>query len=202
MRRDLDMTARHAIVPAALVFLAVTACHHAPPAVAPTAEQANAPVRTAQLASNDSMQRARERADSLRLAREADARALAAARAMLTQSILFDFDRSAIRSDQQAAADAKAPILEANASVKIRIEGNADERGSAEYDIALGMRRAAEAKRFLAERGVDASRIETVSFGKERPACTSHEESCWQQNRRDDFKITAGEVNSKSPSSQ
>src|SRR5690242_20178080 len=114
MRRDPAMIVRQAIVPAALAFLAVTACHHAPPAVAPTAEQASAPARTAQLASKDSAERARDRADSLRLAREADARALAAARVMLTQPILFDFDESAIRGDQEPTAEAKGPILEAN----------------------------------------------------------------------------------------
>jgi peptidoglycan-associated lipoprotein len=104
-----------------------------------------------------------------------------------------------MRSDQRPAAEAKAPILAGNPSLKIRVEGNADERGSAEYNIALGMRRAAEAKRFLTERGVDRSRIETVSFGKERPVCTAHEESCWQQNRRDDFRITAGDVSAYTP---
>ena len=188
------MIPRRAMISSALVFLAIAACHHAPPAVEPAPEQASAPQRTAQLASNDSIDRARARADSLRLARDAEARELAAARATLVRPILFDFDSASMRSDQRPLAEAKAPILTANPSLRIRIEGNADERGSAEYNIALGMRRAAEAKRFLTERGVDGSRIETVSFGKERPVCTGHEESCWQQNRRDDFRITAGEV--------
>ena len=176
------------------VVLACAACHHAPPAMAPAPEQASAPERMAQLVSNDSLQRARALADSLRLAREAAARDAASVRATLERQIYFDFDSASLRSDQESAAEAKVPILAANPSLKIRVEGNGDERGSAEYNIALGMRRAAEIKRFLANRGVDGNRIETVSYGEERPVCTSHDESCWQQNRRDEFKITAGDV--------
>ena len=75
---------------------------------------------------------------------------------------------------------------------KIRIDGNADDRGSDEYNLALGQRRSATAKRYLEARGIDASRIEVVSFGKERPLCKEEAETCWQQNRRDGFSITAG----------
>lgn len=184
------MLARRSVLISAGVILACAACHHAPPAMAPSPEQASAPKRTAELVSNDSLRRA----DSLRLAREAAARDAASARATLERQIYFDFDSASLRGDQESAAAAKAPILNRDQTLKIRVEGNADERGSAEYNIALGMRRAAEIKRFLTERGVDASRIETVSYGEERPVCTSHEESCWQQNRRDEFKITAGDV--------
>ena len=73
--------------------------------------------------------------------------------------------------------------------MRIRIEGNADERGSDEYNLALGQRRAAAAKRYLVERGIDASRFDLVSYGEERPVCTDHNEDCWQRNRRDDFVI-------------
>jgi len=174
---------------AALAVLA--ACHHAPPeaAPAPAPVQASAPERTAELTSGDSLRRARAAADSLRLAEEA----AAAARAALVRSIYFDFDRAAIRDDQRGALEAKVPVLAGNRALHIRIEGNTDERGSAEYNIALGMRRAAEAKRFLTDRGIAAERIETVSYGEERQRCTTHEESCWQQNRRADFTITAGD---------
>jgi len=79
--------------------------------------------------------------------------------------------------------------------VAIRISGHADERGSSEYNLALGQRRAAAAKRYLVERGVAESRVETTSFGEERPACTSADESCYAQNRRDEFEITAGGPN-------
>ena len=190
------MHARTSVAYLSFALLAGAACHHAPPAViTPTPVQANAPARTAEVASDDSLRRARAAADSLRLAREAAARDVASARATLARPIYFDFDSSAIRSDQQSQIEAKAAILSASPDVHIRIEGNTDERGSDEYNIALGMRRAAAAKRFLTERGVEAGRIETLSYGEERPACTTtHDESCWQQNRRDDFRVTSGEV--------
>jgi peptidoglycan-associated lipoprotein len=188
------MPARSFLSAAAVTLVVLAACHHAAPAAAPAPEQASAPKRTAELTSNDSLRRAQARADSLRLASEAAAREAASARATLVRQIYFDFDSASLRSDQRSNAEAKVPILTANPALRIRIEGNADERGSAEYNIALGMRRAAEMKRFLTERGVDGGRIETVSFGEERPVCTAHEESCWQQNRRDDFRITAGDV--------
>lgn len=175
-----------------IALVVVAACHHAPPEAAPAPVQASAPKRTAELASGDSSRRATALADSLRLAREAAARDAASARAVLAQSIYFDFDRATIRDDQQSALEAKVPVLAGNSAFHIRVEGNTDERGSTEYNIALGMRRAAEAKRFLTDRGIAAARIETVSYGEERARCTTHEESCWQQNRRDDFNITAG----------
>lgn len=190
------MHARTSVASLSVALLAGVACHRAPPALStPAPVQASAPRRTAEVASDDSLRLARALADSLRLAREAAARDVASARAALVRPIYFDFDSSAIRSDQQSAIEAKAPVLSASPDVHIRIEGNTDERGSDEYNIALGMRRAAEAKRFLTERGVEAGHIETVSYGEERPACTTtHDESCWQQNRRDDFRITSGEV--------
>jgi len=107
----------------------------------------------------------------------------------ITASIYFDFDKSDIRSDAQATMDAKIPYLNANPGMRIRIEGNTDERGSDEYNLALGQRRAASAKKYLVDHGVDAGRIDIVSYGEERPACKEHNETCWQQNRRDDFRI-------------
>ncbi len=106
--------------------------------------------------------------------------------------INFDFDRSDLRDDAKAALDAKIPILMANSGVTIRISGHADERGSSEYNLALGQRRAAVAKRYLVERGVAEGRIETISQGEERPICAESSENCWAQNRRDEFEITAG----------
>jgi peptidoglycan-associated lipoprotein len=107
----------------------------------------------------------------------------------ITAPIYFDFDKSDIRTDAAATLDRKIPWLQANPGMRIRIEGNADERGSDEYNLALGQRRAAAAKRYLVERGIDAARFDLVSYGEERPVCTEHDESCWQQNRRDDFVI-------------
>jgi len=107
----------------------------------------------------------------------------------ITASIYFDFDKSDIRSDAQATLDAKIPYLQANPGMRIRIEGNTDERGSDEYNLALGQRRAASAKKYLVDHGIDAGRIDIVSYGEERPVCREHNETCWQQNRRDDFRI-------------
>src|SRR2546423_4698394 len=109
--------------------------------------------------------------------------------AAITGPIYFDFDKSTIRPDAAATLDRKIPWLQANAGMRIRIEGNADERGSDEYNLALGQRRAASAKRYLVDHGIAADRFDLVSYGEERPVCTEHNEACWQQNRRDDFRI-------------
>ena len=139
---------------------------------------------------------ARQRAydDSVRRANEAAAAASeqTSLRNTLTSVIHFDFDQSELRDDSRAALDAKIPILQANPDVTIRIAGHCDERGSVEYNIALGQRRAAAAKRYLTERGIAANRIETVSFGEGRPVAEGHDEGAWEQNRRDEFEITAG----------
>lgn len=107
----------------------------------------------------------------------------------ITAPIYFDFDHSDLRSDAQSTLDAKIPYLTANPGMRIRIEGNTDERGSDEYNLALGQRRAASAKKYLVDHAIDAGRIDIVSYGEERPVCKEHNESCWQQNRRDDFRI-------------
>jgi peptidoglycan-associated lipoprotein len=118
--------------------------------------------------------------------------AVARARETLQAVVYFDFDRSELKSEESAKLDAKLPILRANPQVRIRIEGNADERGSDEYNQALGMRRAQAAKKYLTDRGIDAARIDIASYGEERPVCQEHEESCWFRNRRDEFVIVAG----------
>jgi peptidoglycan-associated lipoprotein len=110
----------------------------------------------------------------------------------ITAPIYFDYDKSTIRPDAAATLDGKIPWLTANPGMRIRIEGNADERGSDEYNLALGQRRAASAKKYLVERGIAADRFDLVSYGEERPVCTDHNEDCWQKNRRDDFVIVTG----------
>lgn len=120
--------------------------------------------------------------------------------AAITGPIYFDYDKSNIRPDAEATLQRKLPWLNANPGMRIRIEGNADERGSDEYNIALGQRRAASAKKWLVDHGIDAGRFDIVSYGEERPVCREHDESCWQQNRRDDFIIiTIGSDNIKPP---
>jgi peptidoglycan-associated lipoprotein len=117
---------------------------------------------------------------------------LAATRARLLETIYFEYDADELRDDAKANLDAKMGVLNANPGLKIRIAGHCDERGSDEYNIALGRRRAEAAKRYLTDRGVDASRIETASFGRERAAVQGTSEEAWSRNRRDEFEIIAG----------
>ena len=111
----------------------------------------------------------------------------AAAGAAGLQPIYFDFDRSFIRDDARAVLKANAEWLKANPQVKVRIEGNCDERGTKEYNQALGQRRAASAKKYLTDLGISGKRISLISYGKEKPICSEQNEDCWQKNRRDDF---------------
>ena len=189
---------------ALFLVVAVEACRSAPPPPAEPAVDTAAERRAREAemerqrqAAAAAAEAARQRAvqDSIarvRAAEEAARRESDMLRGTLTTVINFDFDRSALRDDARAALDAKLPILMANPDVMIRIAGHADERGSSEYNLALGQRRAATAKRYLVERGIAESRIETTSFGEERPVCTDSNEGCWMQNRRDEFEITAG----------
>jgi len=106
------------------------------------------------------------------------------------QPIYFDFDKSFVRDDAKAVMKANAEWLKANPKVKVKIEGNCDERGTKEYNQALGQRRATSAKKYLADMGISAKRISLISYGKEKPVCTESTEACWQKNRRDDFVAT------------
>ena len=115
-------------------------------------------------------------------------------RATLMEMIHFDFDRSDIRPDARAILEAKVPLLRADPTLKLRIDGHADERGSVEYNIALGLRRANAAKQFLVGYGLDESRFETQSFGESRPLDPASNESAWARNRRAEFQITAGQL--------
>jgi peptidoglycan-associated lipoprotein len=101
----------------------------------------------------------------------------------------FDYDRASIRDDARSALSKTAEFLRSYPKVAIVIEGHCDERGSTEYNVALGDRRSDAAKDFLLSQGVTADRIQTVSYGKERPFCAQENESCWQQNRRAHFRM-------------
>jgi peptidoglycan-associated lipoprotein len=103
------------------------------------------------------------------------------------QTIYFDFDKSDIRPDQVSRAEANASWLKQHRGVRFTIEGHCDERGSAEYNLGLGDRRANGVKEFLIKEGVDASSIKTTSYGKERPICREATEDCYQRNRRAAF---------------
>jgi peptidoglycan-associated lipoprotein len=103
------------------------------------------------------------------------------------QDAYFDLDKADIRSDARTALSKTAEFLRSYPQLKVTLEGHCDERGSTEYNLALGDRRAQAAKDFLVSLGVAADRVQTVSYGKEKPFCTSHDEQCWQQNRRGHF---------------
>ncbi|WAJ27069.1 peptidoglycan-associated lipoprotein Pal [Antarcticirhabdus aurantiaca] len=98
--------------------------------------------------------------------------------------IFFDTDSSVVRADAQQTLDRQAQWLNQYPNYAITVEGHADERGTREYNLALGARRAAAARDYLARRGVDSSRMRTISFGKERPVAVCDDISCWSQNRR------------------
>jgi peptidoglycan-associated lipoprotein len=121
-------------------------------------------------------------------------KALDETRANLLLPIYFSYDAADLNTEARASLDIKVAILRANPDVRIRIEGHCDSRGSTEYNIALGMRRAAEARQYLIDRGIAAARIETVSHGEERPAVNAENESAWARNRRDEFGITQGAI--------
>jgi peptidoglycan-associated lipoprotein len=130
---------------------------------------------------------ARKKEDEERAAKEAAAKAAAGLR-----PIYFDFDRAVIRDDAKPILKANAEYLKAHPNTKVRIEGNCDERGTIEYNQALGQRRAASAKKYLTDMGISGKRITLISYGKEKPVCTDATEDCWQRNRRDELVI-AGE---------
>jgi peptidoglycan-associated lipoprotein len=103
------------------------------------------------------------------------------------RSIYFAFDQSDVKNTDKAVLEAHAKYLSEHASTKIVLQGNTDERGSSEYNLALGNRRAENTKKVLAVLGVPSKQIEVVSFGKEKPKSLCHEESCWAENRRADI---------------
>ena len=179
---------------AAAAFAVACGGKAAPEQPAPEPTPAPAPEPTAP--ADDSAER--DRLERERMAREAAERGRAVT-ADLAAMINFDYDQAAVRPADQATLDRKAAVLVANPAVKLRISGHADERGSDEYNLALGNRRAAAAKRYLEGKGVDASRMEVISFGEEKPLNPGSDETAYAQNRRDEFEVTAGGNNLTAP---
>jgi peptidoglycan-associated lipoprotein len=105
------------------------------------------------------------------------------------KDIFFDFDQAAIRDDSKKTLADNVLWLRANPAAKVTIEGHSDERGSSEYNLALGERRARVTRDFLVAAGIDANRVNTISFGKERPFVLGHDESAWKWNRRAHFML-------------
>jgi len=174
----------------------------------PNADSATAAERARQdsaaAAQAERDRQAREEADRIARQREADsiaalARGSEEVRTTLAAMIHFDLDKSNIRSDDMGVLDQKVAILQANPNLRIRIGGHCDERGSDEYNLALGNRRAQSSKQYLVSHGIDASRIETQSWGEERPLVNGHDESAWSQNRRDEFEVISGGDNLRRP---
>jgi peptidoglycan-associated lipoprotein len=149
-------------------------------------------------ARRDSAARAQAEADRIRRQRESDslstlAREGDAVKAMIARAIHFDYNKSNIRAGEDTQVlDEKLRVLQANPGVTLEITGHADERGSDEYNLALGNRRAIAAKQYLTGRGVDAGRITTKSMGEEQPVDPAHTEEAWAKNRRDEFTATGG----------
>ncbi len=188
------MIVRRFAVPVLAATLLVAACKKQPPPppapTGPTAEE------LAQRRA-DSIAAAR-RADSIAAARRAAAakalheRAVAAARSTLEEMVHFDFDKSDIRPDAEAILRKKVDVLRASPQVQIQIQGYADERGSEEYNLALGNRRAESVRQFLVGFGLSESRFTIISYGEEKPLDPGHSEDAWAMNRRAQFVITAG----------
>ncbi len=103
------------------------------------------------------------------------------------QDVYFDFDQSVLRSDARTALEENAKLLRAGLSNKVLIEGHCDERGTSAYNLILGESRAKSVKRYLENLGIPATRLQVVSYGKERPFCREHNDSCWASNRRAHF---------------
>ncbi len=175
-----------------LSFAALSsACSRNKVAAAPTPSPASAD----RAATDADRENAKSRADADRAGTERieAEKALASDRSAITTPIFFQFDRSEINDEGIRLLDQKVDALQRNAAVRIRVEGNADDSGSDEYNMALSQRRAAIVHRYLTERGIDASRVQIVSYGEEKPACTtSRDDDCRAKNRRDEFVILSG----------
>lgn len=176
------------------IALTVSACGKKPAPEPMAPPQAERPRPAAPATDDDAARRAREEA-ARREAEEAARRNAAT----LAERVFFDYDVADIRSDQRSILDAKVAILRNDSAIRLRIEGHADDRGSTEYNLALGQRRADAIRSYFTGFGLEASRFEIVSYGEERPLVQGRSESSWAQNRRGEFVVTGGRVASGDP---
>jgi len=205
------------LIPIAAVVLAA-ACHSSPPPETPAPQPTEAEIALQRhmqdsldavaRATADSVEQARQqlalaekaRADSIeqvRLATEAAARATekdAELRQELGVMVYFDVAQAQIQTDGQAILDRKVAILNANPAVRIRITGACDERGSDQYNEALGERRAAAVEKYLTGKGIDVARLDQVSNGEKDPVDSGSDEAAWARNRRAEFVIVSGDM--------
>lgn len=206
----------------AIAGITLAGCHSAPPPKAPAPEPNAAEIArqrhvqdsldAVNLATADSLERIRQlalvehaRADSVEKARLADVAAAqkvadeaaaksTALRQELGVMVHFDAGKSHIEQDDRAALDRKVAILNANPAVRLRITGACDERGSDQYNQALGTRRATAVERYLVGQGIDAARLDQASSGEKSPIDAGKDEAAWAQNRRAEFVIVSGDV--------
>jgi len=177
------MNAKNGLVVALSMALTVTACgrNPAPQPAAPQQEVAARPTSDSDAA-----------ARAAREAEEARQRELQRIRGVLGTRVHFDYDDSSIRSDAKRTLDEKLPLLRQDATWQLTIEGHADERGSTEYNVALGMRRAVAVRDYFVGFGLSPQRFQTVSYGEERPLATGSNDGAWSQNRRAEFQAMGG----------
>ena len=193
------MRIKHLFLPAFASMLILSACGGADP---PPTPPPTGPTQAELDAINDSI-RAAEAAEQARLEAEREAarreqdrlnRAADQARSTIGAVVLFDYDESTITAAAERILRQKIPIMQSNPSLRLRLEGHADERGSTEYNLALGSRRAESVRDFLSGFGIAAGRFTTTSFGEERPAVNRSDEVAWAQNRRVEFVISGGTI--------
>ncbi len=189
------MKYRTFVVTALAAVLFVGACSKDPPPPpepeGPSAEELERQrIADSIAAAEEAARQAALAAERERAAREA---AIAAARETLLERVHFDYDMAEIRPDAERILRDKLAILRASPNVQLRVEGHCDERGSNEYNDALGNRRAQAIVDFFTGFGLDASRFAIVSFGEDRPLANRSDEDAWAMNRRGEFIITAGE---------
>ncbi|HEX2208274.1 MAG TPA: peptidoglycan-associated lipoprotein Pal [Longimicrobium sp.] len=195
------MKLRHALVCVLIPLTALGACKKRP-RTAPAPDGDTTTVIGGGMSAEDSIRMAnaererleRERAERERLDRERIERETAGAREVLTEIVFFEYDSDEIGSEAEDQLRLKAAVLAANPNVRLRIEGHADQRGSTEYNLALGQRRAEAVRAFLANYGIDPDRFTTVSYGKERPLVEGENEDAWSRNRRAEFAVIGGQV--------
>jgi len=189
------MKYRTFVVTAMAAVLFVGACKKEPPPppepTGPSAEELEAQRIADSIAEAERIRREAELAAQRE--REAREAAIAAARTTLLERVHFDYDMAEIRPDAERVLRAKLAILRNSPNVRLRIEGHCDERGSNEYNDALGNRRAQAVVDFFTGFGLDASKFAIVSFGEDRPLANRSDEDAWALNRRAEFIITAGQ---------
>ena len=193
------MRIKHLFIPAIVTTLVLSACGGSTPPPPPGPggpTQAEIDARNDSIAAARAAEQARtqaerdaQRREQDRMTREADQ-----ARRTLEAVVQFDYDESVITAAAERLLRAKLPILRNSPTVRLRLEGHADERGSTEYNLALGSRRAESVREFLSGFGISADRFTTTSFGEERPAVNRSDEAAWAQNRRVEFVITGGQI--------